>query len=210
MPRTARTRRAVARLAPAALAVAAALPAAARVGAAQAPTRPVAVVSAAAAVPNAAPAAAPAAAPTVAVPEGTEFYVITTEALSSKNASEGQRVAMKVDENVLVNGVLVIAKGTPVRAEVNEAKSSGMFGKAGKLTLRIESTTAVDGQKVPLTGSPKAAGKSRAGTMVAVTLLVSPAGVFLKGKNATYPAGTRMTVYTDESVRVTPAAAGGQ
>jgi hypothetical protein len=34
--------------------------------------------------------------------------------------------------------------------------------------------------------------------------------VFLKGKNATYPAGTRMTVYTDESVRVTPAAAGGQ
>jgi hypothetical protein len=117
---------------------------------------------------------------------------------------------MKVDENVLVNGVLVIAKGTPVRAEVNEAKSSGMFGKAGKLTLRIESTTAVDGQKVPLTGSPKAAGKSRAGTMVAVTLLVSPAGVFLKGKNATYPAGTRMTVYTDESVRVTPAAAGGQ
>jgi hypothetical protein len=206
MPRTARTRRAVARLAPAALAVAAALPAAARVGAAQAPTRPVAVVSAAAAVPNAAPTAAP----TVAVPEGTEFYVITTEALSSKNASEGQRVAMKVDENVLVNGVLVIAKGTPVRAEVNEAKSSGMFGKAGKLTLRIESTTAVDGQKVPLTGSPKAAGKSRAGTMVAVTLLVSPAGVFLKGKNATYPAGTRMTVYTDESVRVTPAAAGGQ
>ena len=210
MLRTVRTRRAVARLAPAALLVAAALPAAARVGAAQAPTPSVAVVSAAAAVPNAAPAAAPAAAPTVAVPEGTEFYVITTEALSSKNASEGQRVAMKVDENVLVNGVLVIAKGTPVRAEVNEAKSSGMFGKAGKLTLRIESTTAVDGQKVPLTGSPKAAGKSRAGTMVAVTLLVSPAGVFLKGKNATYPAGTRMTVYTDESVRVTPAAAGGQ
>jgi hypothetical protein len=27
---------------------------------------------------------------------------------------------------------------------------------------------------------------------------------------ATYAAGSRMTVYTDESVRVTPAAAGGQ
>jgi hypothetical protein len=114
---------------------------------------------------------------------------------------------MKVDENVLVNGVLVIAKGTPVRAEVNEAKGSGMFGKAGKLSLRIESTTAVDGQKVPLTGSPKASGKSRQGTMVAVTLLVSPVGVFLKGKNATYPEGTRMTVYTDEIVAVTPSAA---
>jgi hypothetical protein len=144
------------------------------------------------------------------VPEGTEFYVVTAAPLSSKDASAGQRVAMKVDENVLVNGVLVIAKGTPVRAEVNEAKGAGMFGKAGKLTLRIESTTAVDGQKVPLTGSPKAAGQGRTGTMVAVSLLVSPVGVFIKGKNATYPEGTRLTVYTDEAVTVNPGAARAQ
>ena len=191
----------IARNVSALLLAAAVLPAAAR---AQAPVRPVANVVQA----PAAPAAAPAAAAATAVPEGTEFYIVTTEPLSSKSASTGQRVGMKVDENVLVNGALVIAKGTPVRAEVNEAKGSGMFGKAGKLTLRIESTTAVDGQKVPLTGSPKAAGKSRTGTMVAVTLLVSPVGVFLKGKNATYPEGTRMTVYTDEAVSV--AAARGQ
>jgi hypothetical protein len=42
--------------------------------------------------------------------------------------------------------------------------------------------------------------------MAAVTLLVSPVGVFIKGKNATYPEGTRLTVYTDEIVRVTPSA----
>ena len=117
---------------------------------------------------------------------------------------------MKVDENVLVNGALVIAKGTPVRAEVGEAKGSGMFGKADKLSLRIESTTAVDGQKVALRGSPQAAGKSRTGTMVAVSALVSPVGVFIKGKNATYPEGTRLTVYTDEAVNVAPHAAHGQ
>ena len=155
-------------------------------------------------------AARPAAPAAIPVPEGTEFYVVTAEALSSKDASAGQRVAMKVDENVLVNGALVIAKGTPVRATVNEAKASGMFGKAGKLTLRIESTTAVDGQKVPLTGSPRAAGKSRAGTMAAVSVLVSPVGVFLKGKNATYPEGTRLTVYTDEAVSVASSAARAQ
>jgi hypothetical protein len=144
------------------------------------------------------------------VPEGTEFYVVTTEDLTSKSASPGQRVSMKVDENVLVNGVLVIAKGTPVRAEVGEAKGAGMFGKGGKLSLRIESTTAVDGQKVQLRGSPSAAGKSRTGSMVAVTALVSPLGVFIKGKNATYPTGTRLTVYTDEVLTVTPAAARAQ
>ena len=114
---------------------------------------------------------------------------------------------MKVDENVLVGGQLVIAKGTAVRAEVNEAKGSGMFGKAGKLTLRILSTTAVDGQKVALTGAPQAAGKGRTGTMIAVSALGSPVGVFIKGRNAEIPSGTRMTVYTDEIVRVNPSAA---
>ncbi len=181
------------RLALAAAALAAALPAAARAQATPA------------AYTNAAPAGRG-----TAVPEGTEFYVITSEDLSSKSASVGQRVSMKVDENVLVNGVLVIAKGTPVRAEVGESKGAGMFGKGGKLSLRIESTTAVDGQKVQLRGSPSAAGKSRTGSMVAVTALVSPLGVFIKGKNATYPTGTRLTVYTDEVLTVTPAAARAQ
>jgi hypothetical protein len=46
--------------------------------------------------------------------------------------------------------------------------------------------------------------------MAAVTLLVSPVGVFIKGKNATYPEGTRLTVYTDEIVRIVPAAARAQ
>jgi hypothetical protein len=40
----------------------------------------------------AAPPAGPAAS-AITVPEGTEFYVVTTEALSSKSASAGQRVA---------------------------------------------------------------------------------------------------------------------
>lgn len=188
----------------AALLLAAALPAAAH---AQARVRPVANVAPAAVA--AAPAVAAPAARTIALPEGTEFYVVTTQSLTSKSASQGDRVGMKVDENVLVNGVLVIAKGTPVRAEVGESKGAGMFGKAGKLSLRVESTTAVDGQKIALRGTPHADGQGRAGTMAAVSLLVSPVGVFIKGKNATYPEGTRLTVYTDEAINIA-AAQGGQ
>lgn len=180
------------RLVSAAAALALVLPATARNVAAQTRVRTVASV---------ATAASPA--KTVDVPEGTEFYVVTTEPISSKSASQGQRVAMKVDENVLVNGELVIAKGTPVRAEVGEVKGAGMFGKAGKLSLRIESTSAVDNRKVALRGTKNSEGKGRTGTMVAVTLLVSPVGVFIKGKNITYPEGTRLTVYTDEAVSVT-------
>lgn len=139
---------------------------------------------------------------TATIPEGTEFYVVTTQGLSSKTAGQGDRVGLKVDENVQVDGVTLIAKGTPVRATVAEAKGAGMFGRAGKLNLQIESTTTVDGQRVPLRGNRMMAGKGRTGTMVALTALVSPVGVFLKGKNASYPEGTRVTVFTDETVTV--------
>ncbi|GJG86085.1 hypothetical protein tb265_12660 [Gemmatimonadetes bacterium T265] len=194
-----------------ALGLTAALPAAAHAQGRAHPARAVTVTAAPAAAPAPAPAAAPATPVTrgIAVPEGTEFYVVTTEDLSSKNAASGQRVGMKVDENVLVGGQLVITKGTPVRAEVNEAKGSGMFGRAGKLTLRVLSTTAVDGQKVALTGSPQAAGKGRGATVAAVSLLVSPVGVFIHGKNAEIASGTRLTVYTDEAITIAAAPVAG-
>ena len=183
------------RILSAAIALAIAFPAGARTVAAQTRTRPAANV--------ASTASTAAAERSIDVPEGTEFYVVTTEPISSKSASQGQRVALTVDENVLVNGQLVIAKGTPVRAEVGEVKGAGMLGKAGKLSLRIESTSAVDGHKVPLRGNKTSEGKGRAGTMVAVAVLVSPVGLLIKGKNVTYPEGTRLSVYTDEVVSVT-------
>jgi len=129
----------------------------------------------------------------VAIPEGTEFTAVTAEALSSKTASEGDRVALKVDENVVVGGVTVIAKGASVRATVAEAKSAGFMGRGGKLSLRIESATTVDGQHVALRAS-----KAKVGD--------NALGLLKKGKDASYPEGTRMTVFTDQALTVTPVA----
>lgn len=202
------------RLTPAALVLAALLPAAALAQPAASARRSVvaaaAPVSAPVAAPVTAPVTAPVAAPAahaVAVPEGTEFTAITAEALSSKTASEGDRVALKVDEDVVVNGVVVIAKGANVRASVAEAKSAGFMGRGGKLNLRIESATTVDGQHVPLRANKAKVGDNKTGTTVALTVLFGPLGLLKKGKDASYPEGTRLTVYTDQAVTVTPAAA---
>src|ERR1041385_4230986 len=51
----------------------------------------------------------------VTVPDGTEFTAQTLEFLSSETANTGDEVQMEVDNNVIVDGAIAIAAGTPVR-----------------------------------------------------------------------------------------------
>src|ERR1700682_712831 len=55
----------------------------------------------------------------VVLPDGTEFTVVTTEEISSKTASEGDTVAFKVEEDVKINGRVVIAKDAIVKGTVS-------------------------------------------------------------------------------------------
>ena len=145
---------------------------------------------------------APAAAPEVVLPDGTELNVVTIEEISSKTATEGDALTFKVDEDIAVNGKVVIAKGALVKGEVSNAKRSGRMGKAGALSIRILSTEAVDGQKVKLRASKGKEGEDKTGTTVALVVLFGPLGFLKKGKDAKIKEGTRIKAYTDEEKKV--------
>ena len=136
------------------------------------------------------------------LPDGTEFSVVTTEEISSKTATEGDPLSFKVDEDVLVNGQVVIKKDTLVKGVVSDASKSGMLGRGGKLSIRIESTTTVDGQKVKLRASKGKAGDNKTGTTVALVVLFGPLGFLKKGKNAKIKQGTKIQVFTDEEKKI--------
>ena len=138
----------------------------------------------------------------VALPDGTEISVVTTEEISSKTATEGDALTFKVDEDVKVNGKIVIAKGTLVKGEVSNAKKSGRMGKAGSLGIRILSTTSVDDQKIRLRASKGKEGDDKTGTTVALVVLFGPLGFLKKGKDAKIKEGTRIKAYTDEAKKV--------
>jgi hypothetical protein len=145
---------------------------------------------------------APANAKELSIPEGTEFTAVTTEKISSKSAVIGDRVILKVDEQVVVKGRVVINKGTTVRGSIASAEKSGRMGKGGKLAIRIESTTAVDGQEIKLRASKGKEGGSAAVSTVALTVLFGPLGLLKKGGEATIKEGTKIKVYTDEEKKV--------
>ena len=138
----------------------------------------------------------------VVVPDGTPLTVITLEEISSKTASEGDALTFKVDDDVVVNGRVVIAKGTIAKGTVSEVQKSGHMGKSGKLGIRLEQTATVDDQRVKLRASKGKEGDDKTGTVIALSLFVSPLFLLKKGSSPKIKAGTKISAYTDEEKKV--------
>lgn len=136
------------------------------------------------------------------LPDGTEFTVVTTEEISSKTAAEGDPLTFKVEEDVKIDGQVVIAKDTLVKGVVAQAKKAGMMGKGGSLGIRVESTSTVDNQRLKLRSSKGKEGDDKTGTTVALVVLFGPLGFLKHGKNAKIKPGTQIKVYTDEEKRI--------
>lgn len=144
----------------------------------------------------------PAQAEEFVVPDGAELSAVTTQEISSKTATEGDAVTLRLDDDLIVNKQIVIAKGTIVKGVIASAEKSGRLGKGGKLGLRIETTTAVDGQTIKLRASQGKQGDDKTGTTIALVALFGVFGFLKKGSDAKIKLGTKIKVYTDEEKRV--------
>ncbi len=137
------------------------------------PAGPAASAPARAANPKAAP-PPPAAAPTqpvetsaprpaatpvraVTLPEGARLIVVLTEEVSALKVNRGDRVPLAVAEDAYIGDQLVVRRGTPVVGVIVESQRRNVFGGGGKLIMSVLSTTAVDGQEIPLRSVPTAA-----------------------------------------------------
>ena len=144
--------------------------------------------------------------PTTLIPDGTELAVVTIDDISSKDATEGDPVNFRVAEDVVIDGRVVIAKGTLAKGTVTSAVRSGRMGKGGKLGIRLESTNTVDRQRVKLRAAKGKKGGDNTASVIALTMLVSVFFLLKKGDDAKIKAGTRIQVFTDEEKIVgTPA-----
>lgn len=97
----------------------------------------------------------------VTIPAGTRISVRTIDSIDSTKNHVGDRFQASLEEPLVVDGKVVVAKGADVYGRLAESKESGTFG--GKSQLRLELTgIVVNGQTVPLaTGEYELTGKSR-------------------------------------------------
>jgi hypothetical protein len=162
------------------------------------------------AVPATAPSAAPAAVPATAaatgltLKEGTEVPLVFAEDLNSKTAVDDDPVNMTLAEDIKVGDVVVVRKGAVALGTVTNAHKSGMLGKPGELSIRLEYLK-TDERRIHLRGSKGKEGEGKVGATVALTVLFGPIGLIKHGKNVEIKEGTPLTAFVDEDYPVQPA-----
>lgn len=75
----------------------------------------------------------------VLVLEDTPLRVLTTSAISSEHAREGQPLVFTLNQDVVVNGVLVVPRGATVRGVVVHAHQAGRLKGDSHLELKLTS-----------------------------------------------------------------------
>jgi uncharacterized protein DUF2846 len=136
----------------------------------------------------------------IVITEGTPIKVITAAEITSKQAKPNDPVPFTVDEDVVINGQVVVRKGTEAIGSVVNAEKGGYMGKSGKLAVQVESTKTVDGQPIKLRAAKGKEGDDNTTSVMALSF-ISPLFLFKKGGEAKIAAGTPVTVYTAQEKR---------
>ena len=129
----------------------------------------------------------------------TAIRVITSAPLSSKTSAKGERVALEVADDVIVEGQTLITKGTAVVGEISDARVKAMFGQSGKLSVR-PLYLRVGGQIVRLSGETGTKAKTSGGAIVGLAI-VSP---LFTGRSAIIAAGTEIPASIERDVAIYP------
>ena len=136
----------------------------------------------------------------IVVTEGTPVNVVTVKEITTKDAKPNDPVEFTVSEDLVVNGHVIVRKGTAAIGSVINAEKGGYMGKSGKLAVQVESTTTSDGQPVKLRAAKGREGDDKT-TSTIVLSMISPAFLFRKGSEAKITPGTVVTVYVAEEKR---------
>lgn len=132
---------------------------------------------------------------------GTPVPLKMREMLTTKGKDlrVGHRFQMEVAEPVVVNGVTVIAAGSPAVGEVTDVRNKGMWGKSGKINARPLFVRA-NGRQIRLTGQMDDKGVTGTAAVVGAVVLLPVAGFFMTGTSAEIPVGAPINAFIDEDV----------
>lgn len=149
---------------------------------------------------------------TVLVPAGTAVSVSFLEPVSSDSATQGSQIPVQVNQEVDINGMMVIAKGAQGQATLTTVQHSGGNGSGGKIQFNVDWVYSVDGGKVALSPvnstTPNADRKGAASTLgILGWATFGILGLFshnlAHGNAAIIKPDKTFSVFVDHSVHVT-------
>ncbi len=141
--------------------------------------------------------------------DGTPVKLRLSRNVSSADARVGDGVDFEVLEEISINGVVVIPKGSLALGTVTQAQAKRRMARGGKLDMNLDSVRLADGEKAALRAVKESKGGGHTGAMtagiVATGLLVWPAApffLFMHGKDVTVPKGAEITAYINGDMKL--------
>jgi Bacterial SH3 domain len=97
----------------------------------------------------------------VKVPDGTAFEVELRGNVSSEDVQEGTIVEMQAAEDLVVDGVPIVVRGSEARARVLAVRPAGAHGGSGVVAWFMQDIVATNGERIPLNFAVKQPGNDR-------------------------------------------------
>ncbi len=139
--------------------------------------------------------------------DGTPVRLRLQRTISSADAQVNDEIDFDVLDEVKVNGVVVIPKGSIGWGTVTAAQSKRRLARGGKLNVNTDSVRLANGEKVALRAVKNGSGDGHTGAMAGGMLatavfvpIAAPLFLLMHGKDVTIPKGTEITAYINGAV----------
>lgn len=140
----------------------------------------------------------------VTIKAGTIVSLRSSYSVKAADVTNGQKVDFLVSQDLMVDSVCVIPRGTNVKGIVVESKKSTIAGTKGRLLIRINDMIIPGGDYIPLTDAEvRIYGKNKTPLAVILACLAWPC-IFIPGTKAEMPEGHQViaTIPTNCKVKV--------
>lgn len=135
--------------------------------------------------------------------EGTPVSLKFANDLSSGVAGQGDPVEFVLDDDLEVEGSIVVAKGARAVGIVSSAKKAQLMKKPGELSIRLQYLIA-GSDRVRIRATEERAGDTKTWREQDGESHRSPISLVKRGKNVEKPAGTQLTAYVDQDIWLAP------
>jgi hypothetical protein len=132
---------------------------------------------------------------------GTEVKLAFAQSLSSKHATMGEKVELRVEEDVKVDRTVFVPAGARVLGTVVQGKKNEKYGNSKDLAVRVDYIV-VKGKKIKLTGEQQQKAKTNIGSVTAATIGLGLSGlmIYMSQREAWIREGTPANAYIAEDV----------
>ena len=126
----------------------------------------------------------------IEMPVGTPLILTFEESVNPITAHIGQRVFLRVEDPVTVEGKILIEAGARAIGEITQSAKAGSIGKPGAIGVTLRSVEAIDGTSVPISGNKVIIGEDKQTASLIVTILCCVLGLIMKGGPAEIAQGS--------------------